>query len=94
MTLNNNRPGWRRLFQIRLSSLFLLTLLACIFAPAVPQVWEWVIPEPPQQTLPSPYNIDGDDVQYFSPSPNFKLHREAAGMKKFRNEQKLIDVGG
>ncbi len=38
------------------------------------------------QTLPSPY-WQTDDVQYFPPGPEFKLSREAAAMKSFKNEQ-------
>ena len=38
------------------------------------------------QTLPSPY-WQADDVQYFPPGPEFKLSREAAAMKAFKNEQ-------
>lgn len=45
------------------------------------------------QTLPSPYYYQ-DDVQYFAPGPDFKLHREATKMKQFRTDQDLIDAGG
>ncbi|HEV7225523.1 MAG TPA: hypothetical protein VGN42_22650, partial [Pirellulales bacterium] len=38
------------------------------------------------QTLPSPY-WQSDDVQYFPPGPEFKLSREAAAMKSFKDEQ-------
>lgn len=38
------------------------------------------------QTLPSPYYLT-DDVQYFPPGPEFKLSREAAAMKAYREEQ-------
>lgn len=38
------------------------------------------------QTLPSPY-WQTDDVQYFPPGPEFKLSREAAAMKAFKQEQ-------
>ena len=38
------------------------------------------------QTLPSPY-WQTDDVQYFPPGPEFKLSREAAAMKAYKNEQ-------
>lgn len=41
------------------------------------------------QTLPSPYWQD-DDVQYFPAGPEFKLSREAAAMKAFKEEQALI----
>jgi hypothetical protein len=38
------------------------------------------------QTLPSPY-WQADDVQYFPPGPEFKLSREAAAMKAFKQDQ-------
>lgn len=38
------------------------------------------------QTLPSPY-WQTDDVQYFPAGPEFKLSREAAAMKAYKNEQ-------
>lgn len=38
------------------------------------------------QTLPSPY-WQSDDVQYFPPGPEFKLSREAAAMKSYKDEQ-------
>ena len=38
------------------------------------------------QTLPSPY-WQTDDVQYFPPGPEFKLAREAAAMKAFKQDQ-------
>lgn len=38
------------------------------------------------QTLPSPY-WQSDDVQYFAPGAEFKLSREAAAMKAYKNEQ-------
>ncbi|HQU43329.1 MAG TPA: hypothetical protein PK867_10995 [Pirellulales bacterium] len=37
------------------------------------------------QTLPSPY-WQTDDVQYFPPGPEFKLSREAAAMKAFKQD--------
>ena len=40
------------------------------------------------QTLPSPYYMD-DDVQYYAPGPEFKLQREAAAMKAYKEEQAL-----
>lgn len=40
------------------------------------------------QTLPSPYYLD-DDVQYYAPSTEFKLSREAAAMKAYKAEQEL-----
>ena len=41
------------------------------------------------QTLPSPYYMT-DDVQYFAPGPEFKLSREAAAQKAYRNEQEEL----
>jgi hypothetical protein len=38
------------------------------------------------QTLPSPW-YHTDDVQYFSPGPEFKLTREAAAMKAYKAEE-------
>ena len=38
------------------------------------------------QTLPSPY-WQSDDVQYFPPGPEFKLSREAAAQKAFKQDQ-------
>ena len=38
------------------------------------------------QTLPSAYYAQ-DDVQYFSPGPEFKLSREAAAMKAYQADQ-------
>ena len=40
------------------------------------------------QTLPSPYYMN-DDVQYYSPGPEFKLEREAAALRQARAEQNL-----
>jgi hypothetical protein len=40
------------------------------------------------QTLPSPYYMT-DDVQYFPPGPEFKLQREAAAQKAYKEEQAL-----
>ena len=42
------------------------------------------------QTLPSPYYLQ-DDVQYFSPGPEFKLSNEAAAMKAYQAEQELSE---
>jgi hypothetical protein len=33
------------------------------------------------QTLPSPWYL-GDDIQYYTPGPEFKLAREAAAMQE------------
>ena len=41
------------------------------------------------QTLPSPYYL-GDDVQYFSPGPEFKLAREAAAMRQAAEEEAVL----
>ncbi|HWB08811.1 MAG TPA: hypothetical protein VG826_06295 [Pirellulales bacterium] len=38
------------------------------------------------QTLPSPY-WQSDDVQYFPPGPEFKLSREAAAQKAFKQDR-------
>jgi hypothetical protein len=40
------------------------------------------------QTLPSPY-YQADDIQYFPPGPEFKLSREAAAQKAFKESQAL-----
>jgi len=40
------------------------------------------------QTLPSPYYMS-DDVQYYTPGPEFKLAREAAAQREARAEQNL-----
>jgi hypothetical protein len=40
------------------------------------------------QTLPSGYYLT-DDIQYFPPGPEFKLSKEAAAQKAFREEQAL-----
>ncbi len=37
------------------------------------------------QTLPSGFYIT-DDIQYFPPGPEFKLSREAAAMKSYKND--------
>lgn len=41
------------------------------------------------QTLPSPY-YQLDDIQYFPAGPEFKLSREAAAMKEFRQQQEQL----
>jgi hypothetical protein len=38
------------------------------------------------QSLPSPYYLS-DDVQYFPSGPEFKLTREAAAQKEYRDTQ-------
>jgi hypothetical protein len=40
------------------------------------------------QTLPSPYYLK-DDIQYFPAGPRMKVSREAAEMKRFREEEAL-----
>ncbi len=42
------------------------------------------------QNLPSPYYLD-DDVQYFPAGPEFKLSREAAAMKQYEAEQRVLN---
>jgi hypothetical protein len=58
-----------------------LLLLAAAVAPAVGcQV------DVGGQTLPSGYYLQ-DDVQYYAPGPEFKLAKEAAAMKTYKEEQ-------
>jgi hypothetical protein len=42
------------------------------------------------QTLPSGYYLQ-DDIQYFPAGPEFKLSKEAAAQKEFRDEQATKD---
>lgn len=42
------------------------------------------------QTLPSGYYLQ-DDIQYFPAGPEFKLSKEAAAQKEFRDEQAVSD---
>ena len=42
------------------------------------------------QTLPSGYYLQ-DDIQYFPAGPEFKLSKEAAAQKEFRDEQAVND---
>ncbi len=42
------------------------------------------------QTLPSGYYLH-DDIQYFPAGPEFKLSKEAAAMKAYREEQAEIE---
>ena len=44
------------------------------------------------QTLPSPYYLN-DDVQYFPPGPEFKLSREAAADKAYRQDHAAVPNG-
>jgi hypothetical protein len=39
------------------------------------------------QTLPSPYYLQ-DDIQYFPSGPEFKLSKEAAALKAYKDEMK------
>lgn len=39
------------------------------------------------QTLPSPYYLQ-DDIQYFPSGPEFKLSKEAAALKAYKDELK------
>lgn len=38
-----------------------------------------------EQTLPSPYYIQ-ENIQYFPPGPEFKLQRQAAAMKAYKDD--------
>ena len=38
------------------------------------------------QTLPSPYYLQ-DDIQYFPSGPEFKLSKEAAALKAYKDER-------
>ena len=40
------------------------------------------------QTLPSSHYLE-DDVQYYAPSTEFKLSREASAMKAYKADQEL-----
>jgi hypothetical protein len=40
------------------------------------------------QTLPSPYYLS-DDIQYYTPGPEFKLAKEGAALKAARQELEL-----
>jgi hypothetical protein len=44
------------------------------------------------QTLPSAYYLQ-DDIQYFPAGPEFKLSKEAAAQKAYRNEMGGGDCG-
>jgi hypothetical protein len=69
------KPAWLPLLASGLSMGVLLSSLGCQVNVA-------------GQTLPSPYYMS-DDVQYFAPGPEFKLQREAAAMKAYKEEQAL-----
>jgi hypothetical protein len=45
-----------------------------------------------EQTLPSPYLIS-EDFEYFSPGPEFKLQREAAAMRAYRDDLEAQRAG-
>lgn len=45
------------------------------------------------QTLPSPYYLQ-DDIQYFPAGPEFKLSKEAAAQKAYRNEMGIDGACG
>jgi hypothetical protein len=42
------------------------------------------------QTLPSPW-YQHDDIQYFPPGPEFKLSREAAAQKAFKEDAAALE---
>jgi hypothetical protein len=42
------------------------------------------------QTLPSAH-YQADDIQYFPPGPEFKLSREAAAQKAFKESKEEVD---
>lgn len=44
------------------------------------------------QTLPSPYYAT-DDIQYFPTGPEFKLSREAAAQKAYKNDVAAQNAG-
>lgn len=56
------------------------TLAAAILLPAVTLLTGCQV-EYAGQTLPSPYYLT-DDIQYYTPGPEFKLAREAAAMQE------------
>jgi hypothetical protein len=70
---DNKKPGhpWRA-FLLGMGALFALGVTGC-------QV------DVGGQTLPSPYYLT-DDVQYYTPGPEFKLSQEAAAMKAYNQE--------
>ena len=43
------------------------------------------------QTLPSPWYLK-DDIQYFPPGPEFKLSREAAAQKAFKENEAEVEA--
>ena len=72
------RNRWRR---FRLPWLLLAALVACLAARFGPAIWDRAF-QP--QTLPDPWSIEKDDIQYFPPAPDFKLSREAAAQKQYQ----------
>ena len=66
------------------SLLIVVILLPPLIAGAVTLTMRWLA-EPEAQTLPP--MSSGDDIQYFEPSPEFKLSREAAMLRAFKEDQ-------
>ncbi len=91
MATNSQRPFWRRYLQFRLSTLFLVTLLVCLWGPVIASTWKRAFPPSPQE-LPDAWSWKRNIV-YPIPDIDFKLHREATKMKQLRVTQDLIDVG-
>jgi hypothetical protein len=73
--MNAKKPAWLPLIASGLGLGVLLSSVGCQVQVA-------------GQTLPSPYYMS-DDVQYFAPGPEFKLQREAAAQKAYKEEQAL-----
>ena len=47
--------------------------------------------EPEPQTLPPMFSgVGSDDIQYFAPGPEFKLSREAAALKAFKEDKERM----
>jgi hypothetical protein len=74
-TMNAKKPAWLPWLAAGVSMGVLLSSVGCQVNMA-------------GQTLPSPYYMS-DDVQYFAPGPEFKLQREAAAQKAYKEEQIL-----
>lgn len=45
-----------------------------------------------EQTLPSPY-FGSQEIEYLPPSPEFRLQREAAAMRAYRDDLKAQQAG-
>jgi hypothetical protein len=73
--MNAKKPAWLPMLASGLGLCVLLSSVGCQVQVA-------------GQTLPSPYYMS-DDVQYFAPGPEFKLQREAAAQKAYKEEQAL-----